>query len=217
MGSIRPSSKSANKTQKKNRSGRRKMRSIPMGNKSKAKGRKTNSRLKVARTNKKTKLTMRKKAVNRQSHGVAIRRSSGRREKFSTDRMVQTVSRSGVPFMMARDIAKTVTKKIKNTSPPQDRAQLKSIGKNQKKTSRRDKVISAGKVRRLIAEELRDRNRPDIANSYSGNPPENTTTQGYGRIDDKQQGLEKFSVNTQHSRRKEVVHDQSKRGGGIMT
>jgi hypothetical protein len=217
MKSMRPSSKDANKVQKKNRSGRRKMRSIPVINRSKAKGRKTNSRVKVARTNKKTKLTMREKVVNRQSQGVAIRRSSGRREKFSTDRMVQTVSRSGVPFMMARDIAKTVTNKIRNTSPSQDQVRLKSRGKSQKKISKRDKIISAGKVRHLVAEELCDRNRPDIANSYSGNPPENTTTQGYGRIDDKQQGLEKFSVNTQHSRRNEVVHDQSKRGGGIMT
>ena len=214
---MRPSSKDTNKVQKKNRSGRRKMRSIPVVNRSKAKGRKTNSRVKVARTNKKTKLTMREKVVNRQSQGVAIRRSSGRREKFSTDRMVQTVSRSGVPFMMARDIAKTVTNKIRNTSPSQDQVRLKSRGKSQKKISKRDKIISAGKVRHLVAEELRDRNRPDIANSYSGNTPENTTIQGYGRIDDKQQGLEKFSVNTQHSRRNEVVHDQSKRGGGIMT
>ena len=214
---MRPSSKDTNKVQKKNRSGRRKMRSIPVVNRSKAKGRKTNSRVKVARTNKKTKLTMREKVVNRQSQGVAIRRSSGRREKFSTDRMVQTVSRSGVPFMMASDIAKTVTNKIRNTSPSQDQVRLKSRGKSQKNISKRDKIISAGKVRHLVAEELRDRNRPDIANSYSGNPPENTTTQGYGRIDDKQQGLEKFSVNTQHSRRNEVVHDQSKRGGGIMT
>lgn len=173
MKSIRPSSKSANKVQKKNRSGKRKMRSIPVVNRSKAKGRKTNSRPKVARTNKKTKLT-REKVVNRQSQGMAIRRSSGRREKFSTDRMVQTVSRSGVPFMMARDIAKTVTKKIRDTSPSQ--VLLKSGGKNQKKISRRNKIISAGKVRHLVAEELRDRNRPDIANSYSGNPPENTTT-----------------------------------------
>jgi hypothetical protein len=217
MKSMRPSSKDANKVQKKNRSGRRKMRSIPVVNRSKAKGRKTNSRVKVARTNKKTKLTMREKVVNRQSQGVAIRRSSGRREKFSTDRMVQTVSRSEVPFMMARDIAKTVANKIRNTSPSQDQVRLKSGGKSQKKISKRDKIISAGKVRHLVAEELRDRNRPDIANSYSGNPPENTTTQGYGRIDDKQQGLEKFSVNTQHSRRNEVVHDQGKRGGGIMT
>jgi transcriptional repressor NrdR len=217
MKSMRPSSKDANKVQKKNHSGRRKMRSIPIVNRSKAKGRKTNSRLKVARTNKKTKPIIKKKVVSRQSQGVAIRRSSGRREKFSTDRMVQTVSRSGVPFMLARDITKTVTNKIRNTLPSQDQVQLKSRGKNQKKVSKRDKIISAGKVRHLVAEELRDRNRPDIANSYSGNRPENTTTQGYSRIDDKQQGLEKFSVNTQHSRRNEVVHDQSKRGGGIMT
>jgi transcriptional repressor NrdR len=130
--------------------------------------------------------------------------------------LVQTVSRSGVPFMMARDITKTVTNKIRNTLPSQDQVQLKSRGKNQKKISKRDKIISAGKVRHLVAEELRDRNRPDIANSYSGNNPENTTIQGYSRIDNKQQGQE-ISVNTQHSRRNEVVHDQSKRGGGIMT
>jgi transcriptional repressor NrdR len=217
MKSIRPSSKNANKVQKKDRSSRKKMRSIPVANRSKAKGRKTNSRPNTARTDRKTKLTTREKVVNRQSQGMTIRRSSGRREKFSTDRMVQVTSRSGVPFMMARDISKTVTKKIGNTLPSQDHVRPKSRDKNQKKTPIGDKIISAGKVRHLVAEELQNRNRPDIANSYLGNPPENTTTQGYGRMDDKQQGLEKFSVNTQHSRRNEVVHDQSKRGGGIMT
>ena len=48
-----------------------------------------------------------------------FRRSSGRIEKFDTNRLAQTVSRSGVPFLMARDIAKKATKKIKSqiTSP----------------------------------------------------------------------------------------------------
>jgi hypothetical protein len=41
--------------------------------------------------------------------------------------------------------------------------------------------------------------------------------QGYDDLEHTQPGIDKFSVNTQHSRRKEVVHDQSKRGGGIMT
>ena len=43
---------------------------------------------------------------------INIRRSSGRTEKFNLDRMAQTTSRSGVPFMMARDISKNVSKKI---------------------------------------------------------------------------------------------------------
>src|SRR5919106_1486614 len=87
----------------------------------------------------------------------------------------------------------------------------------QKKKSPREKVISAGKVRQLVAEELIDRNRADISKSYSGNPPENTTKPGYDSPVGKQQGIDKSSVNTQHSRRNEVIHDQSKRGGGIMT
>ena len=34
--------------------------------------------------------------------------------KFDTNRLAQTVSRSDVPFLMARDIAKKATKKIKS-------------------------------------------------------------------------------------------------------
>jgi len=45
---------------------------------------------------------------------IVVKRSSGRVEKFDTNRLAQTVSRSGVPFLMARDIAKKATKKIKS-------------------------------------------------------------------------------------------------------
>ena len=47
---------------------------------------------------------------------IVIRRSSGRKEKFDTDRMAQTVGRSGVPFLMARDVAKKVSNKLKQES-----------------------------------------------------------------------------------------------------
>jgi hypothetical protein len=47
---------------------------------------------------------------------IVIRRSSGRREKFDTNRMAQTVGRSGVPFLMARDVAKKVSNKLKQES-----------------------------------------------------------------------------------------------------
>jgi hypothetical protein len=41
-----------------------------------------------------------------QQQEIVIKRSSGRKEKFDTNRMAQTVGRSGVPFLMARDVAK---------------------------------------------------------------------------------------------------------------
>src|SRR5215217_6321504 len=48
-----------------------------------------------------------------QQQQITVRRSSGRKEKFDANRMAQTVSRSGVPFLMARDVAKKVSGKIK--------------------------------------------------------------------------------------------------------
>jgi len=37
---------------------------------------------------------------------IVIKRSSSRHEKFDINRMTHTVSRSGVPFLMARDVSK---------------------------------------------------------------------------------------------------------------
>ena len=219
MKTRRLSSNRVNKRQTKTNGRGRNMKSKSTTKGSKVKHQNSNSRGRIIRINRNTKPNLGKRVANKQSKGIVIRRSSGRREKFSTDRMTQTVSRSGVPFMMARDISKSVTKKIKSVSSasPQQQSRLKNRIEKQKKKSPREKVISAGKVRQMVAEELIDRNRSDISKSYSGNPPENTTKPGYDSPVGKQQGIDKSSVNTQHSRRNEVIHDQSKRGGGIMT
>jgi len=117
---------------------------------------------------------------------IVIRRSSGRKEKFDTDRMAQTVSRSGVPFLMARDVAKKVSNKLKQESyTPQTK-----------------------RVRKLVANELRDRNRSDIAASYSGQVPENTSQDQ--SLKDKQPVADNVAVN-----KNRVLYDTSKRGGGI--
>ena len=102
---------------------------------------------------------------------IIIKRTSGRREKFETDKMAQTVSRSGTPFLLARDIAKTVSEKVMrkgdNSSAAEEEKQMK--------TSPSSTIeVDAGEIRRMVAEELRERNRPDIASSYSGEQPENT-------------------------------------------
>jgi hypothetical protein len=88
---------------------------------------------------------------------ISIRRSSGRKEKFDLNRMARTTGRSGVPFMMARDIAKNVSKKIKAEA----------------KGKRKEKIVTAGRLRSMIAREFQDRNRQTIASSYAGEMPGN--------------------------------------------
>ena len=168
---------------------------------------------------------------------IVIKRSSGRREKFDTNRMAQTVSRSGVPFLMARDVAKNVSKKLRKQvsttqhSPSKKRSNQRSIGRNAVNTVRdnnekrraqertEDKTLTASQIRGLVASELRDRNRGDIAASYSGETPENTLGDQF----QKQNEYDRISVTgaTQHTRqpanRNRVIHDMSKRGGGIST
>lgn len=217
MKTKRLSSKPVNKRQMKTSDRRKNIKSKPTAKGSGDMSSNSRSRSRILRKNKGPKTSPKKRVANRQSKGITIRRSSGRREKFSTDRMAQTVSRSGVPFMMARDISKRIAKRVKNQPSVSTKQRRNRNTTEKRKVPRRNKIIPAGKVRQMVAEELVGRNRPDIANSYSGNPPENTTKHIYESTVGKQQGIDKSSVDTQHSRRNEVIHDQSKRGGGIMT
>ena len=102
---------------------------------------------------------------------IIIKRTSGRREKFETDKMAQTVSRSGTPFLLARDVAKTVSEKVMRRG--NDTAAKE--GEEEERTSSPSTIeVDAGEVRKMVAEELKERNRPEIASSYSGERPENT-------------------------------------------
>lgn len=65
--------------------------------------------------------------------------------------MASTTSRSGVPFLMARDIAKKVTRRVRTES-----------------RGKKKRTITGGKVRKIIGEELRSRN-PSVAPAYSDN------------------------------------------------
>jgi hypothetical protein len=217
MKTKRLSSKPVDKRQMKTSDRRKNIKSKPTPKGSGDMSRNSRSRSRILRKNKGLKTSPKKRVANRQSKGITIRRSSGRREKFSTERMAQTVSRSGVPFIMARDISKRIAKRVKNRPSVSTKQRRNKNTPEKRKVPRGNKIITAGKVRQMVAEELIGRNRPDIANSYSGNPPENTTKHIYDSTVGKQQGIDESSVDTQHSRRNEVIHDQSKRGGGIMT
>jgi hypothetical protein len=147
-----------------------------------------------------------------QQQQITVRRSSGRKEKFDANRMAQTVSRSGVPFLMARDVAKKVSGKIKQEARNQQ-SKGKDNNNNSNKsnpTQLKEKTVTGSRVRKLVASELRDRNRSDIAESYSGQVPENTLQEQ--NLKDQQPIADTVAAN-----RNRVLHDTSKRGGGIMT
>jgi hypothetical protein len=147
-----------------------------------------------------------------QQQQITVRRSSGRKEKFDSNRMAQTVSRSGVPFLMARDVAKKVSGKIKQEARNQQ-SKGKDNNNNSNKsnpTQLKEKTVTGSRVRKLVASELRDRNRSDIAASYSGQVPENTLQEQ--NLKDQQPIADTVAAN-----RNRVLHDTSKRGGGIMT
>ena len=121
-------------------------------------------------SSKATSRTRRNKRTKRTSD-IVIKRTSGRREKFETNKMAQTVSRSGTPFLLARDVAKTVSEKVMRKD---NDAQAGQGEEGRKGSSHSTIEVDGGEVRRMVAEELRERNRPDIASSYSGEQPENT-------------------------------------------
>ncbi|MGB8188725.1 MAG: hypothetical protein WCE91_03935 [Nitrososphaeraceae archaeon] len=148
---------------------------------------------------------------------IVVKRSSGRVEKFDTNRLAQTVSRSGVPFLMARDIAKKATKKIKSQimSPVrEDNHMNKKTGKRTASRGRKSSpkpepvVVTASQVRNLVVNELQDRNRPEIASSYTGYSPEHHDLQAKPTLDDKEPVLDIVAANMN-----KVLHDRSKRKG----
>ncbi len=130
--------------------------------------------------------------------------------------MAQTVSRSGVPFLMARDIAKKVSGKIKQEAHNQqskgkdNNNNNSNNGNKSNATQLKEKTVTGSRVRKLVASELRDRNRSDIASSYSGQVPENTLQEQ--NLKDQQPFTDTVAANMNR-----VLHDTSKRGGGIMT
>jgi hypothetical protein len=148
---------------------------------------------------------------------VVKRSTSGRVEKFDTNRLAQTVSRSGVPFLMARDIAKKATRKIKSQimSPVREDNHInKKTGKRTASRGRKSSpkpepvVVTASQVRNLVVNELQDRNRPEIASSYTGYSPEHNDLKAKPTLNDKEPVLDIVAANMN-----KVLHDRSERKG----
>jgi transcriptional repressor NrdR len=70
--------------------------------------------------------------------------------------MARAVSHAGTPFVMALDIAKTIT--------------------NNKELAQKN-VVNSAELRQLVTQELQNRNESTIAESYSGYSKNNVTTE----------------------------------------
>lgn len=125
-------------------------------------------------------LTKRKEMAPR---NIIIKRTSGRKEKFDKEKMVQTISRSGTPYPMAREVARKISRKV-----TRNRAKL-----GNKKGQEIE--VDGGVVRKMVVEELRSRNRSDIASSIGGEISENTRQGRHEMMDKNEPVLDSVAAN----------------------
>ena len=132
---------------------------------------------------------------------IVIRRSSGREEKYDTNRLAQTSSRSGIPFAIAKDIANKTTKKVQNSiknKKSDKKIKNEYVNNNQipRNMESEDKVVvTADQVRNLVAEELKERNRPETASSFVGEPTINNSISNKPSLDDREPMLDNVAAN----------------------
>lgn len=171
---------------------------------------------------KKTSKTKPKKATNstaKSKKDIVLIRSSGREENFNTDRLTQTVSRSGVSFPVARDVAKSITKKIKktiqnsstrSTKKKQQQSSSTSTKQRLKITSKKEPekvLVTADQVKNLVKNELKDRNEQDHSpfsdNANTTNVGEESLTQI--TLNDREPVMDQVAAN-----KNKVLFDRSK-------
>ena len=80
---------------------------------------------------------------------LIVEKRSGNSEKFEEEKLVRGISRAGTPFMLAKDISKSIINKLKENPPI-------------------DNFIYSSKIREYVTQELKQRNQNTIAESFAG-------------------------------------------------
>jgi|SRR5918994_4310219 transcriptional repressor NrdR len=88
---------------------------------------------------------------------LIVEKRSGNSEKFEEEKLVRGISRAGTPFMLAKDISKSIINKLEENPPI-------------------DNFIYSSKIREYVAQELSQRNQDTIAESYIGYSKNNVTS-----------------------------------------
>ena len=149
---------------------------------------------------------------------IVLKRSSGREENFDTDKLTQNVSRSGVSFPVARDVAKSVTKKIRQSVQNKSTAGVtkKKLQKKPSSTGSKQKlkanlkeqetvIVTANEIKNLVNDELKDRNQQDHSPSFSDNTTIVEDSSMKITLDDKEPVIDNVAAN-----KNKILYDPSK-------
>jgi transcriptional repressor NrdR len=88
---------------------------------------------------------------------LIVEKRSGNSEKFDEEKLVRGISRAGTPFLIAKDVSKSLISKLVENPPI-------------------DNFIYSSKIREYVTEELKQRNQHTIAESYAGYSKNNATS-----------------------------------------
>jgi hypothetical protein len=174
------------------------------------------------RISNKSKSKSTKSNLTKSKKNIVVERSSGRNEKFDTDRLAQTVSRSGVSFPVARDVAKSVTKKIKKSVQNKSTGSTKKKQQQKKPSSIRNKqklkaipkkeqepvIVTADQIKNLVQDEIKNRNQQDHTPLFS----DNTTLREDSSIKTTLNDIEPVIDNVAANKNK-ILYDPSKQKG----
>lgn len=121
-----------------------------------------------------------------QQVNINVEKRNGSYEIFDKDKLARGVSRSGTPFMMAKDIAESIYNRLKENT--------------------NNNTIRSSKIKELVTEELKARNENVIAESFSGYS-KNTITElsGNHKYDSKADPTQR-SNQKEHVKQKDIVN-----------
>jgi transcriptional repressor NrdR len=125
---------------------------------------------------------------------INVEKRNGSHEIFDEDKLTQGVSRSGTPFLMAKDIAKSIHKKIKE--------------KNANNTT-----ILSSEIKEFVIEELKSRNEGTIAESFSGYSKNTITELSGNHKYDSKAGPTQRSHQKEHAKQKDSTNQEESKIG----
>jgi len=123
---------------------------------------------------------------------LIVEKRSGNSEKFEEEKLVRGINRAGTPFMLAKDISKSIINKLEENPPI-------------------DNFIYSSKIREYVAQELSQRNQDTIAESYIGYSKNNVTSIREEQSQDSKYDSKVSPLTNTHS--KQYVKDKDNTSG----
>jgi transcriptional repressor NrdR len=128
-----------------------------------------------------------------QQVNISVEKRNGSQETFDEDKLARGVSRSGTPFMMAKDIAKSIHNKLKENT--------------------NNSTIKSSEIKELVTEELKARNENVIAESFSGYSKNTIAELSGNHKFDSKAGPTQRSHQKEHVKQKDSTNQEESKSG----